>query len=305
MKNSSDKPAPPQAGFCFLNFPPVGYIISDQGAQTMQEIQTDVSNRMLVDAIRLNMCEFFRYFSKDEPAERFENERFVRWYTPVAHPWFNGVVCSIPPVEQDHAFVKETIQYFREKRVRLFTWWMEPPLQASEWEEVLSKHGFGFSNGTPGMAMDLHEMNESRQPVDGFDIRIVSDAESLRQWVKVFVKGFGLPADWEEPWFQVAHKMGLDFPNRSYLGYLNGQAVSTSSVFYGGGVAGIYCVATVPEARGKGIGAAMTLKPLQEARSMGCRVGILQSSEMGYPVYKRLGFKHLCQIENFYLTFSS
>jgi predicted GNAT family acetyltransferase len=61
----------------------------------------------------------------------------------------------------------------------------------------------------------------------------------------------------------------------------------------------------VPEARGKGIGATMTLKPLQEARSMGYGVGILQSSEMGYPVYKRLGFKHLCQIENFYLTFSS
>jgi predicted acetyltransferase len=60
-------------------------------------------------------------------------------------------------------------------------------------------------------------------------------------------------------------------------------------------------VATLPEARGKGIGAAVTLKPLHNARELGYIIGVLQSSEMGFNVYKRLGFRHLCQIENFYL----
>jgi predicted GNAT family acetyltransferase len=59
-------------------------------------------------------------------------------------------------------------------------------------------------------------------------------------------------------------------------------------------------VATLPEARGKGIGAALTVNPLQEAREMGHRIGVLQSSEMGFNVYKMLGFRHLCQIEYFY-----
>jgi predicted GNAT family acetyltransferase len=58
-------------------------------------------------------------------------------------------------------------------------------------------------------------------------------------------------------------------------------------------------VATLPEARGNGIGAALTLKPVQDAREMGYRVGTLQSSEMGFNIYKKLGFWHLCQIENF------
>lgn len=271
----------------------------------MQTIQTDVSDETLVNAIRLNMCELFRHFSKENLTKRFENERFTRWYTPMAHPWFNGVLCSTPPREGDGTFIRETIHYFRDKKVKMFTWWMEPPIKSSDWDSILSAHGFGFSNNTPGMAVELHELNEPMQPVEELEIRVVNDEESLRVWVKVLVQGFELPTEWEDPWLQVCLRMGLDFPSRNYLGYWNGEPVSTSSVFFGGGVAGIYCVATLPEARGRGIGAAMTLKPLQDAGEMGYRIGILQSSEMGYPVYKRLHFKHLCQIENFYMTLSS
>ena len=97
-------------------------------------------------------------------------------------------------------------------------------------------------------------------------------------------------------------QLGLNLPMRNYLGFLYGNPVSTSSLFYGGGAAGIYCVATLREARGQGLGAALTLQPLLEAREWGYRIGVLQSSKMGFNIYKRLGFRHLCQIENFYLS---
>jgi predicted N-acetyltransferase YhbS len=58
-------------------------------------------------------------------------------------------------------------------------------------------------------------------------------------------------------------------------------------------------VATLHEARGRGIGAAITLQPLLDARKLGYRAGILQASDMGFSIYERLGFKHLCQMENF------
>jgi ribosomal protein S18 acetylase RimI-like enzyme len=60
-------------------------------------------------------------------------------------------------------------------------------------------------------------------------------------------------------------------------------------------VASVYAVATVPAARGKGIGAAITLKPLLEAREMGYRYAVLFSSEMGVRVYERIGF-HLTNV---------
>jgi len=62
------------------------------------------------------------------------------------------------------------------------------------------------------------------------------------------------------------------------------------------GVAGIYCVATVPEARRQGSGGAITAAPLHIARAMGYRIGILQASESGHPVYRRLGFQEFCTL---------
>jgi predicted acetyltransferase len=58
--------------------------------------------------------------------------------------------------------------------------------------------------------------------------------------------------------------------------------------------AGIFAVATMPAARNQGIGGLMTVTALQEARQLGYRVGVLQASDMGYPVYKRIGFRDVC-----------
>ncbi len=59
---------------------------------------------------------------------------------------------------------------------------------------------------------------------------------------------------------------------------------------------GIYYVATLPAARGRGIGRAVTLAPLLEARARGYRVAVQHSTEMGVFVYQRLGFTRYCDL---------
>ena len=73
--------------------------------------------------------------------------------------------------------------------------------------------------------------------------------------------------------------------------------MGTSFVFYEAGVAGIYNVTTLEQARGKGIGTAITLAPLNEAKNLGYQIGILQSSDMALNMYKQMGFKEYCQME--------
>ena len=59
-----------------------------------------------------------------------------------------------------------------------------------------------------------------------------------------------------------------------------------------GMVVGVYGVAVTPPARGKGIGAAISLKPLLEARDRdGYHHAVLFATEVGVPVYQRIGFR--------------
>ena len=264
------------------------------------DIQTNLSDDSLVMAICANLCEFFHHLGRSSPETLFESGSFIRWDSPIQHPWFNGVLSSHMPEETDTGFIDETLQYFRSKNKQSCTWWVAPHLKPQNWQAMLSAFNFHFSSDTPGMAADLQVLNEITQTVDGLEVHVVADEEALRTWARVFTAGYGLPMEWETLVYEQWAKLGLGFPLRNYLGYLNGKPVATSCLFMGGGAAGIYSVSTLPEARSKGIGAAMTLRPLHNARELGFHIGVLQSSDMGYTIYKKLGFKHLCQIEYFY-----
>jgi len=72
--------------------------------------------------------------------------------------------------------------------------------------------------------------------------------------------------------------------------------VSTMSVFFAAGVAGLYFVCTSPDRRRMGIGAATTLAAMRAARDEGYDWAVLTSSAMGYRDYEQLGFREYCQI---------
>ena len=63
-----------------------------------------------------------------------------------------------------------------------------------------------------------------------------------------------------------------------------------------GGAAGIYNVTTVEAARGRGIGAAMTVAAVRHGADLGLDLATLQASTMGRPVYERLGFEFVCDL---------
>jgi predicted acetyltransferase len=56
-------------------------------------------------------------------------------------------------------------------------------------------------------------------------------------------------------------------------------------------VAGIYNVATPAAFRNRGLGEATTRAAVAEGQRRGCVMSTLQASEMGYPIYERMGFR--------------
>jgi ribosomal protein S18 acetylase RimI-like enzyme len=80
-----------------------------------------------------------------------------------------------------------------------------------------------------------------------------------------------------------------------WVGSLDGRVVASSGMMLAGGVAGIYNVATAPDARRRGIGAALTAAAVAEGRERGYEVAVLGASELGYGVYARMGFREVCR----------
>jgi predicted GNAT family acetyltransferase len=84
-------------------------------------------------------------------------------------------------------------------------------------------------------------------------------------------------------------------PVRLFVGYWEGEPVAAAEAFLGGGIGGVYGVATVSPHRRKGIGTALTAQAVREAFDAGCRLVALQASPQGLGVYARLGFREACQ----------
>ena len=76
-----------------------------------------------------------------------------------------------------------------------------------------------------------------------------------------------------------------------YVGRVDGAIVSTGLGFTVEGVTGVFNVATPPEHRGRGYGSAVTSRVLRDAFDAGSQLAFLQTSELGYGVYRRLGFR--------------
>lgn len=178
------------------------------------------------------------------------------------------------------------------------SWHVGPWMSPADLGERLVAHGFTCEGAEAGMAVDLLELNTHVSFPSDFSVERVRDEGELVLWTRTLGQGFGegeIEADWVG---SVYRKLGFAEDGRwhHYLGWLRGEPVATTSLFLGAGVAGIYFVFTIPEARRQGIGAAITLAALQEARRRGYRIGVLEASAMGYPIYKRLGFQEYCQI---------
>jgi len=261
----------------------------------MSDILKDLSAPALIKAIKANPVEWWRYLGRSPKAEWHDSPE-ITWLLTGIPEWSVNVVIRTQVEPQDvDALIERTVAHFESKDMTRFTWRTGSDTQPADLGKHLIDHGWTYPEGTPGMAVDLSELNEDLPTPSGLTIEHVRDAEALRKWAYATIIGFGLPESSVKTWFDVFTGLGFDLPLRNYVGLLDGKPVAASELFLGAGVAGIYAVTTLPEARRQGIGAAITLAPLRDARAMGFRIGILHASSLGEGVYRRLGFQEYCK----------
>lgn len=180
-----------------------------------------------------------------------------------------------------------------------FLWWVAPFHTPMDLGTRLLDAGLRFEGTAPAMAMDLEALPRGEALPAGLEIVPVRDEATLREFINVLALEMGVPAGSPNP--AARHHAALleaipptlasePIPLR-YLGLLDGRPVATSRIAIDGGVAGLYAVATLPNVRGRGIGRALTIAALQAGRALGYRIAVLQASDDGLPVYRRIGFR--------------
>ncbi len=264
----------------------------------------------LIAAVGDNLYSLFREMAHALPGgELVEGDRLSRHLTFPHNPMFKGVWRTrLAPGEVNDA-IDETIAWFKERQAPFFFWWTDSDTQPADLGETLAARGFlsmeeqqkELARGivqtkadAPCMVADLEQMHEAalQQVPAGFTIEEIREERALYDFKKVFVEAYSIPEWAGQAWVDATLRLGIGrTPWKMYLGRLDGEPVATNMLFNGAGVASVYAVATVASARGKGIGGAITLKPLLEARSMGYKYAVLFSSEMGVGAYERIGFR--------------
>jgi ribosomal protein S18 acetylase RimI-like enzyme len=147
------------------------------------------------------------------------------------------------------------------------------------------------------MAADLRTLPSNYPLPKGLTITRLTTVSELNLFASVVASVFDPLDPCVQRFYQQTSDVSLknDGSIHLYLGYLHGKPVATSALFMGASVAGIYCVATIKQARKQGIGTALTLAAIQDARNQGYQIATLEASGDGRNLYTRIGFKTYCQ----------
>jgi GNAT superfamily N-acetyltransferase len=216
--------------------------------------------------------------------------------TPVPLLLFNQLLVEDgdTPARDVERSIREGVASFRDQGKR-FSLTLRAGFDDA-WCPLAGELGLEPLDATPWMpGMALHPLPEpgSLPPPPGHEIRAVKDEHGLTDHAEVAAAGFGMPLEWVHavitPGLLAAGAMTF------YVGYQDGTPVTSGLGVVMGATVGVYNIATIESARGRGLGRAMTQRIVDDGACAGCEVAILQSSEMGLPVYVRLGFRTVAE----------
>ena len=161
-----------------------------------------------------------------------------------------------------------------------------------ELEESLASGGFHEIATTPGMVFRAGA-NAAIDPPAELDVRPVERDAQRAAYADVMAEAYavyGTPEESTQAFF--ARMESVRGPTvQAYLGCVEGRAVSGATLYLSHGIGGVGWVGTRPAAFGRGYGAALTWRVVEEGLRRGVPLLNLQASPMGAPVYRRMGFE--------------
>lgn len=213
-----------------------------------------------------------------------ESPDLVRYSTGRAMPRFNGVAVLGP--DADGSSASTWLDALAEQGLPYCI--LSRPAAPSWTARLAARHHLTHVDDEPLM---LHPNPSAVTVPDEPSVTRVDpeDAAEVGMAQQLFADGF------EGPLEELRVLMAAEVLRRpglaAYVGRSAGNPCTTGFGAFHDGHIGVFNIATPPEHRRRGHGHAVTARVIAEGVAAGAHTAYLQASEMGYPVYERMGFR--------------
>lgn len=169
--------------------------------------------------------------------------------------------------------------------------WIEPRARKRS-RQLFDRYGLRHSLDLPGMVAE--RILPPVKVLPRLTVRRVCDAATSDAFCAIGSVCFHVPISWFR---EVFDNRAVWERFAAYVGYVNDEPVSTAAVVVGGGVLGVYNVATLPASQRLGYGEAVMRHALADKeREHGISRVVLQSTPAGLRLYERMGFRTVARV---------
>lgn len=244
-----------------------------------------------MDAGNLNLLEFTREDARwQRPYTLLEEDGVLLFAGASDFPAYNNGVHRVDDSVPGQEVVARAQEFFA-ARGRGFSLWVRDTGEDEDLRAAADAAGIVAFGDSPQMVCRAR-LPEQPLP-DGVEIRIVDDeagAAAFADIVAVAYVSLGAPEEANRSHF--SGRPSLAGPHlSSAVAYLDGAPVSCAQILLSHGIAGVYWVASLEAARGRGLAEAVTRHVTNLGFDLGAADVQLQASSMGEPIYRRMGYE--------------
>lgn len=203
---------------------------------------------------------------------------------------WNGAILTAPTAVDLAELVSRADAFFA-PRTDSYGFWIVASRDAAL-ARFLTGIGVEQIDDSPHMVLECAAVQPGNPTVS---VERVTDESGLRAFVEVAAAGFETigadPAVWPVVYRNLSAVCADDVI--AVVASDGDQPLGCAMGYLAREVCEVIHVATVPSARGRGIGAAVTAAVVAEARVREVRLAALQATEQGHSVYRSLGFEEV------------
>jgi GNAT superfamily N-acetyltransferase len=238
------------------------------------------------------------FFAKYIPSMQILKNDATIQLTDIKDDTFNMVLYAKFKENNADQKIEEITTLFTDKKLP-FSWWLCEKIDTpKDLKNRLINKNYYLKETNIGMylKLDKHQPQTEKE----LQIKRVSNIDEFKDFDKIHINSNGNELAFDKLFSNIPkHIYANSDDYRLYIGHIDDMPVVTGILAIKKPVVGIYYIVTDPEHRRKGYATQMMNFLLNQAKISHCEIALLQASQMGEKVYKKMGFLTCCELLEF------